>query len=668
MAIRHTTVVTGANDPTKEVSKDAWNDDHTNPDIADVTGLQAELDALQVLAQGENIFRPEDYGALANAFGAHDGVWDGTWFSSASYDFIPDDVGIPFHIDSTQRIITAVGTGANAGKMQSSPSPTGTTGIMWLKGSDDSAAIQEALDTASAVMKRGATEDSLGINSYIPSGGIVVLTPGKAYGIFNSSASYSGGKTACVRVHRRTTLTCPTNNSSQRAALIILPGTYGDGVGNTSDTSYSDLVTISNITIYGYTDFQSSNARDGIRWVTPVGSYDKTDTYSRFENITVDRCRRNGFTFTGRGGVVIEKCDGIYNQNYGIYAFGQYDYKVLGCDFGGNKKTGVRIYASGSGTWSNCKSFYNGASGGTNEKDSANWVIEGDQMRAGFTFFSNCEAQESRGSSWIIGTGMNIFTNCKAFDPNRNGMNSGTLPTIMAGWRFLGEGCRQNTFAACFVGPSVAVYSATNWNADTYAVYIDDYSGAASGPQLNQGEIWTYRETLNAGPSAQVGIQYSGTGQVKGGGGITNGLNPNLYIDGVPCAATITPASGDLIEVIDISDTTASASGTKKLVAVSSLGGGGATTLTTVEKNLGTSPRRSGKFTITGLSGLTTNKPVSIMQAVGPYTGKGTLMDEAEMDGLTVSGVVTSATEITAYWNATTRVKGNFKFNYFVGA
>lgn len=98
------------------------------------------------------------------------------------------------------------------------------------------------------------------------------------------------------------------------------------------------------------------------------------------------------------------------------------------------------------------------------------------------------------------------------------------------------------------------------------------------------------------------------------------------------------------------------------------VGTAGETVLTTVEKSLGNVPRTSGKFTITGLSGLTTNKPVSITQAVGPYTGKGTLADEAEMDGVTVSASVTSATTITAYWNSARRVKGNFKFNYFVGA
>lgn len=89
--------------------------------------------------------------------------------------------------------------------------------------------------------------------------------------------------------------------------------------------------------------------------------------------------------------------------------------------------------------------------------------------------------------------------------------------------------------------------------------------------------------------------------------------------------------------------------------------------LTTVEKQLGSVPKMAGKFTIAG-TGLTIGKPVSVMKAVGPYTGKGTRADEAEMDAITATGVVTSSTEITVYWNAATRVKGNVKFNYFVGA
>jgi hypothetical protein len=90
--------------------------------------------------------------------------------------------------------------------------------------------------------------------------------------------------------------------------------------------------------------------------------------------------------------------------------------------------------------------------------------------------------------------------------------------------------------------------------------------------------------------------------------------------------------------------------------------------LATVEKNLGSVPRLAGSFTVTGLSGLTIGKPVNMFQAAGPYTGKGTRADEAEMDGLIVKAVVTAVDTITAYWNAATRVKGNVKFNYLIGA
>lgn len=94
---------------------------------------------------------------------------------------------------------------------------------------------------------------------------------------------------------------------------------------------------------------------------------------------------------------------------------------------------------------------------------------------------------------------------------------------------------------------------------------------------------------------------------------------------------------------------------------------GGGLTLGAVEVNLGASAKHSGKFTIAG-SGLTVGKPVLIAQAVGPYTGKGTRADEAEMDQVSVSAAVTDAATITAYWASPRRVKGNFKFNYQVSA
>ena len=83
----------------------------------------------------------------------------------------------------------------------------------------------------------------------------------------------------------------------------------------------------------------------------------------------------------------------------------------------------------------------------------------------------------------------------------------------------------------------------------------------------------------------------------------------------------------------------------------------------TVEVNVGNIPRKSGKFIITG-SGFITNNPVLINLASGPYTNKGTLDDESEMDNININAYASSPTEIKCFWNATSFVKGNFKFNY----
>jgi hypothetical protein len=120
-------------------------------------------------------------------------------------------------------------------------------------------------------------------------------------------------------------------------------------------------------------------------------------------------------------------------------------------------------------------------------------------------------------------------------------------------------------------------------------------------------------------------------------------------------------------------DTLVSATNIKTVNGSSLLGSGdlaitSAISFAAVEKNLGSVPRLSGRFTVTGLSGLTIGKPVNMFQAAGPYTGKGTRADEAEMDGIIVKAVVTAVDTITAYWNAATRVKGNVKFNYLIGA
>lgn len=62
-------------------------------------------------------------------------------------------------------------------------------------------------------------------------------------------------------------------------------------------------------------------------------------------------------------------------------------------------------------------------------------------------------------------------------------------------------------------------------------------------------------------------------------------------------------------------------------------GGGGGGSFTIVEANLGSSPAWRGLFTFADATVIKTSV-ITIMQAPGPYTGKGSLEDEAEMDPL----------------------------------
>jgi hypothetical protein len=60
-------------------------------------------------------------------------------------------------------------------------------------------------------------------------------------------------------------------------------------------------------------------------------------------------------------------------------------------------------------------------------------------------------------------------------------------------------------------------------------------------------------------------------------------------------------------------------------------GGGGGGSATIIEQNLGSTPVWDGKFTVVDTTVTTTSK-IQIWQSYGPYTGKGTLADEAAMD------------------------------------
>lgn len=88
--------------------------------------------------------------------------------------------------------------------------------------------------------------------------------------------------------------------------------------------------------------------------------------------------------------------------------------------------------------------------------------------------------------------------------------------------------------------------------------------------------------------------------------------------------------------------------------------------LDVIEVDLGATARRSGSFTIAG-TGMTPGAPVQIAKAAGPYTGKGARADEAELDQITATAVVETASLIRVYWQSAGPVRGNFKFSYLIG-
>jgi hypothetical protein len=77
--------------------------------------------------------------------------------------------------------------------------------------------------------------------------------------------------------------------------------------------------------------------------------------------------------------------------------------------------------------------------------------------------------------------------------------------------------------------------------------------------------------------------------------------------------------------------------------------GGAGASATTVEVDLGSTAKTSGKFTITDAAIASTSK-VLCWQAPGPYTGKGTLADEAAMQPVSVVSVTPATGTAVVEW------------------
>ncbi len=90
--------------------------------------------------------------------------------------------------------------------------------------------------------------------------------------------------------------------------------------------------------------------------------------------------------------------------------------------------------------------------------------------------------------------------------------------------------------------------------------------------------------------------------------------------------------------------------------------------IATAEINLGAVAQHSGKFTLTDAANKSTSK-LLVQLAPGPYTGKGTRADEAQMyPGITFAASP-GAGQATVYWSAPRggAAKRNIKVNYQIG-
>lgn len=94
---------------------------------------------------------------------------------------------------------------------------------------------------------------------------------------------------------------------------------------------------------------------------------------------------------------------------------------------------------------------------------------------------------------------------------------------------------------------------------------------------------------------------------------------------------------------------------------------GGAAAFTPFTRDLGVA-QRSGVFDVTGLLGLTADKPVMVIQTAAPIASKGDARDEPEMDQIRATGYVVNATTLRVYWQAPSVVVGVYGFAYLISA
>lgn len=475
-----------------------------------------------LLRAGQPSIDPHAYGAKGDAVGNRDGVvTGGTQFTAASYPFPQSRVGQTIYLNGAERVITAVAGGVAT----LSASVSNGSNIQWLVGTDDTAAIELAMQAAKLVgvaITDGASSETQSWGP-VPFGGTVQLR-NRGYLVKNTQTRFDAGKTGAIVIPRR----CGLRGAGMgQTHIYMATGNVGHCITNEnseqSGGAWSDFLQIQDFTIFGNGGWQTNTCLDGIHLNFAFNNYFKTDVFPSVSNVRVYEPRRDGLYVNGRGEGVFYNIFVGNAFRYGIFLDGLVDSRFFVCNAGGSFKTGIRVNKCANVHMTNCKGFYSGASGGSNNADSANFALLADSFVNGLTYLTACEAQESRGSGFYIESGMNVLNGCISSDPGRSGLVSGTPPTVRACYHLKDansahQNPKYNRFNGCVGQPTLTFnYSDLTDTAPcgTHALYIE---GTAN--KGNVGDIYTFPQ------ATYTGAKVAGTGT-------TSGLNTGLRVDGV---------------------------------------------------------------------------------------------------------------------------------------
>lgn len=443
----------------------------------------------------------------------NDAAISGNVLTSATQPFLSTDVGKSIAIvnagPSGIPFVDTIAGFTNAGSVtttNAAPNSTSAAECQW--GTDDTAALQAALDAVVPILSANAANRNFG--------GTVILPPGVYW-------------TTGIRQHGRTMLQGYGHFSS---ILRLFPMSAGPVWHNYNTGGHDDFMRASSFQMDGNRNFQSITSTTGHGWVlnNAVGGYAYGDNHSIFDNLMAINCRPDGYRLEGgQGEYHFVNNIAMICSGHGIY-WSTFDTHMVNCSSGGTGKNAFHFTSSCAGVRvANCKGFFSGTSAG-NQGDGACWYVDGDACE-----FVNCRGEESWAATWYIIGRRHLFNGCLAMDAGdikpADGLG-GALPAVRSSWYLDGGGagqCLDNNFVNCCAGMNVKPV-----NYATSAVYMIGNADYNRGQFLTQARTRTAGDGGNGAPpltwNSFNSLPYQKAVDANAGGV----LNNTFTIDGTP--------------------------------------------------------------------------------------------------------------------------------------